>query len=168
MHLVKSLKGAAIVAMLLASGMANASLLKFTLTGDYEAQWQLDSKVTPDAYAVGGFTLFDVQVQFPKGVAGMADLTFYNAPNDGGLKISDDDSGVDFLVTDGPQLYTGTEAAPAFMLGTFTLKNYSGPGRYTLTVADAGGAAPLPEPASAALLFGGLGLMFGLRKRRRA
>jgi hypothetical protein len=76
------------------------------------------------------------------------------------------------LSTEGFQLYTGSEDNPTFRLGTFALTEYLGAGRYSLTVTDLD-ALPeppvdVPEPASAALLLGGLGVLLASRKRRQA
>jgi hypothetical protein len=172
MNLMKSLKGAAVVIALLSAGAANAALLKFTLTGDYKAQWTLESTVTADDAANGvGFVLYDVEGKFPGSLFDLADLYFYNADQLGGLEIYDFYQGRDLLLTDGAQLYTGSEEGRiTFKLGTFSLTEFGGAGRYTLTVANdvpIGPAPnPVPEPASAAILLGGLGLMAGLRKRR--
>jgi hypothetical protein len=47
------------------------------------------------------------------------------------------------------------------------LKEFGGLGSYTLTVTDlTPGPVTVPEPATGAMLFGGLGLMYALRKRR--
>jgi hypothetical protein len=71
-------------------------------------------------------------------------------------------------LTDGPQLYTGSEDSPMFSLGTFFLTEFEGTQTYILTVtqADTGDGTDVPEPASAALLIGGLGAMYALRKRK--
>jgi hypothetical protein len=172
MNPMKSLKGAAVILALLSAGAANAALLKFTLTGDYKAQWTLDSTLTADGGVDGNyFALYDVKGKFPGSDRNLADLYFYNADQLGGLEIYDYYQDLDLLMTVGDQLYTGSEEGTiTFKLGTFTLTDLGGAGRYTLTVANdvpIGPAPnPVPEPASAAILLGGLGLMAGLRKRR--
>jgi len=174
--LMKNLRNAAITALLFTAGAANAALLQFNLTGDYTASWQLTSSVTADDAANNiGLVLYDVEGSFPGSLFGYTDLYFYNASQGGGLEIYDYYNDFDLLLTDGPQLYTGSEEGIiTFALGTFALKDFDGPGTYTLTVTDldAGpGPGPdpvdVPEPASAALLLGGLGLMFAAGKRRR-
>jgi hypothetical protein len=172
-NITKRLKGAALALMLLTAGVAKADLLNFSLTGNYTAQWQLNSKVSPDDYSNGDvFVLYDVEGNFPGSAIGFADLYFYNASQLGGLEIYDYyGGGYDLLLTDGPQLYTGLESSPTFHVGTFALTDFEGSGTYTLTITDldtppAPPTTSVPEPATAAMLFGGLGLMAGLRKRR--
>jgi len=173
LKLMKRLKGVVLVAALLSAGAANAALYQFTLTGNYNASWQLDSTPTPDVVGDGdGFVLWDVEGTFPGAIFGIADLHFYNAVQGGGLKIEDFYGGYDFVLADGPQLYTGNEKGIiSFLTGEFTLTDFVGTGSYTLTVTDLDALptnppSDVPEPASAALLLGGLGLMAGLRKRR--
>lgn len=167
MNLMKSLRSAAVVVMLFSAGVANAGLYQFALTGDYTANWRLNSTVDPDIAADGqAFVIFDVPGTFPGASTGVADLTFYNAINGGGLDIYDFSADTVLLSADGAQLYTGLESAPTFRLGTFGLSEFGGgQGRYTLTVTDLD-AGTVPEPATGALLFGGLGLIYALRKRR--
>lgn len=171
MNLMKSLRSAAVVLMLLSAGVANAALYQFDLTGDYNASWKLDSTIVPDTYFNDqGFTLWDVEGNFPGSASGAADLTFYNAALDGGLEIYDFYSGTLLLLTDGPQLYTGKEKGATFRLGTFGLTEFGGSGSYTLTVSDLGtgpAPSPVPEPATTAILLGGLGLLYASGKRRQ-
>lgn len=168
MKLFNSLRNAALAIMLLSAGAANATLLDFKLTGGYTASWQLDLAPTPDDYGNGqAFVVWNVP-GFPDAALDVADIYFFNAVEGGGLEIYDFWSDTDLVVTDGLQLYSGSEANPVFNLGTFALTEYQGTQTYILTIALAdigGGGANVPEPATGALLLGGLGIMYVLRKR---
>lgn len=177
LNLMKSFKKAVLVAAMLSAGVANAALYQFNLTGDYTASWQLNSTVTPDDGANGvGFVLYDVDGNFPGSLLDLADLYFYNGDQGGGMEIYDYYNDLDLLLTDGPQLYTGLEeGTPTFRLGSFAMTEFGGTGTYTLTVTNLdavpdpgtpGTPGEVPEPASIAMLLGGLGLMASMKKRR--
>jgi len=139
----------------------------FTITGDYNATFTIDSNPTPDDYGSGqGFVLWD-QPGFPDAQIGLADITFFNAAVGGGVEFDDFYGGTTLLSTDGPQLYTGDEGNPMFRLGTFELTEYNGPGHYVINIAAAGGGSPAPEPASWAMMLGGFGLIGGTMRSRR-
>lgn len=170
MKLVKSLRNVLLAAMLLSAGVANAALYQFQITGDYTATWQLDSEQAPDeAQNGGGFTFIDVD-GFDDAFFGVADVSFFNTAIGGGVQIYDWYADNYLLSTDGPQLYTGSENRHEFLLGTFALTEYEGFGNYVLTITDLD-AIPdpvdVPEPATAAMLLGGLGLLAASRKRRQ-
>ncbi len=144
---------------------AQAATYLFTITGDYNASFQLDSNPTPDDVSVGqGFTIWDVE-GFPDALLGIADVSFYNAAIGGGLGIEDFFGGTTLLLTDGAQLYTGSEETPTLRTGTFALTEFGGPGTYTLVVSDIAGV--VPEPGTWALLIGGFGVVgAGMRRRK--
>ena len=165
MNVKRILSQAALSAALLWAGVANAALYQFNLTGDYSAQWTLDSSVAPDVSEDGvGFLIYDVS-GFPDAFFGVADITFFAADAGGGLVIEDYYGGAFLVVTDGPQLYTGTEDSPVFKLGSFSLTEYQGTGSYTLSISQA--VAAVPEPETYGMLLGGLGLMGVVLRRRR-
>ena len=165
MKLMNVVRNAALAAVLLTAGVANAALLQFTITGDYAATFQIDANPAPgDAFPDQGFTIWDVE-NFPDAVFGIADVSFFNAAIGGGIQIDDIYGFATLLATDGPQLYSGIEDNPFFTLGTFALTEYLGTGTYTLTIAEVG-AVDVPEPATGALLLGGLGLLAAMRQRR--
>jgi len=156
---------AAVAAAALVPASADAALLTFTITGDYQASFTIDSNPTLNEYIGGtGLVLWNVAVA-AEGATGPADIGFFDASLGGGLSIIDYSDFSPFFVADGPQLYSGTVRAPVFGIGTFELTEYEGTGRYTLTIAEAGAAA-VPEPASWAMMIAGFGLA-GTALRRR-
>lgn len=164
MNVKRILSQVAVSAALLWTGVANAALYQFNLTGDYTAQWTLDSNVTPDVTEDGvGFIVYDVS-GFPDAFFGVADISFFSSAAGGGLVIEDYWSGIPLVQTDGPQLYTGTEDSPVFRLGTFALTEYQGSGNYTLNISN---VSAVPEPATYGMLLAGLGLMGATLRRRR-
>jgi hypothetical protein len=161
-----------------AARTAEASTYQFTLSGDYSATWQLPSSLTPAPFSeLDGIFFF---VNFVDGVFGgesqPADFTFYNADYHGGIDITSGTTGHDFVSTVGEQLYTGDEVDGInFKLGTFALSDFYANGRtYTLNVSDLGdaaatpaAAAAVPEPASLAMILGGLAMAGAQSMRRR-
>lgn len=165
MKLLKNVKRAVVAAMLCSAGFAHATVLQFNITGDYTASWQLDSDLVPDIAAPReGFTLREVAGSFPTAPGNVAQLTFWGVAYSGGLSIVNSDH-VILVSTNGPQLFTGSSSDPDFTLGTFALTSNRAPGEYILTIAELA-AAEVPEPATGALLLGGLGLIYSLRKRQ--
>jgi hypothetical protein len=153
---IRSITAAAGAAVLLLSGTgANAAQnYQFTITGDYSATWQLRSTPAPDDIFNGeSFTVWSVAGTFPGASTPVTDLTFFNAGHGGGISIFDFNAGASLLSSDGPQLFSGTESSPTFLLGTFTLTEYRGAGQYTLAVTQVG---EVPEPGSMTLLLCGL------------
>jgi len=161
----------------LTAGAAQASTYQFNLSGDYSASWVLPDSLTPDQFSeLDGIFFFSNAVDGVfGGSAEPVDLTFYNADYRGGFDITSRATGHDLVTTVGAQLYTGDEVdGIAFKLGTFALDDFYANGHtYTLTVTDLGdvpatpAAVAVPEPASLAMLLGGLALMRARSAGRR-
>jgi hypothetical protein len=154
---VRSITATAGATVLLLGGTAAnaaAHTYQFTITGDYSAAWQVSSALAPNDIFVGeSFTVWSVAGAFPGASTPVTDLTFFNAGHGGGMSIFDFNAGVSLLSSDGPQLFSGTESSPTFLLGTFTLTEYRGAGHYSLAVTQVG---EVPEPGSMALVLCGL------------
>lgn len=191
-RILKVLKSAAAIACFVAAGAADASVLQFDLTGAYTASWRMESNPVPPSHYDGlEFTIINVHGIFAGSARKAIDITFYSRYVSGGFMILDWDqaptstpipgeedspSVVAFVMsTDGPVLYDGPEKAPVFTVGTFNWFNDIGNNEsYTLTITDpsAGAVVPadigtVPEPASAALVAGGLGMLVAAGRRRR-
>ncbi len=158
--------GVALAAATAFASPANAVLLQFTVTGDYNASFQVDSDPAPDFANAGYFALYDVVGTFEGAVSDITDLRFYIDAADGGFTVDDYVGGVFLYAFDGPQLFTGTTATPTFRTGTFALTATGGSAASTLTIAAAGGAV-VPEPAAWGLMTLGFGLVGAAARRRR-
>ena len=165
MNLAGKLAAAAFAALMFVTP-AQAVTLNFVLTGDYSASWSLDSSPAPDNRTDGVvFGVNSVTGDFPGTSANIVNVTFYPGGNGGGLGLVEF-PGL-FVLTDGPQLYTGSEAHPTFLIGTFDLTEFVGNGNYTLTITDPNATGTVPEPATWALMLGGFGLVGSAMRRRQ-
>jgi hypothetical protein len=178
MGLLRGMMVAALAAVAFtAAPRANATTLTFTLSGDYNTSWTMDSNPTPTGVdsAVFGITYF-------LGVQGIDPLylIFLSATQgagSGGIRAS---TGTDLnteagAIFDfgGDQIFTGSLAAPVFAPGLFTLNQdfitnqpLLSPTTLKITAAS---VATTPIPAALPLFLTGLlGLGFAQWRRRHA
>lgn len=159
---------------IIASTPAVAVPLQYTLSGtDLDgtiefASFRIDSTppVLPNNIGLGeGFRLKFIQGTFRYGaqLSNLQDVQFFSADAGGGfinLDPADKTGTSSFLSLLGPQLYSGTEAAPTLLTGNFTLFDAFSNAPISLSV------AAVPEPATWAMLVVGFGIA-GLSKRSR-
>lgn len=163
---MKTIFALAAAAGLAFSAPASAVTYFFDLSGGYTANWTLDSSPTPNVVDAESFILWDVPGSFPDAVAGIVDLTFYTSAFLGGMTILDFVGGVTLVDSTGSQLFSGSVAAPTFMLGTYELFDFDGR-EYVLVISDGTGGV-IPEPATWGLMIAGFGLVGATMRRRRA
>lgn len=156
---------AASAAALALAAPANAATYSFTLSGDYSANWELDSSPTPDSFLSYKFVLTNVTGTFQGLTGSSVTLDFYTDVLLGGLTISDSDTSVVLADPYGQQLFTGETSAPTFLTGTFNLINNLNNNAVQLVIAE---AAAVPEPATWAMMLAGFGLVGGAVRRTKA
>ena len=184
-----------------AASSASATIYQYDLTGAGTTySWYLDSNPAT-AYAgnvppaqtfnpdqnvpSSGFLVTDVQ-GFPGSFPGfthnyVADITFYNTVNLGGLTLTDHylagsgvDGGTDILsLNSAAALYMGPDTNPVMTLGTFALSDANAPTAptpYLLTVriCPLCSTSAVPEPSAWMLMLTGFGLMGAFLRRRPA
>lgn len=143
---------------------AHAALLLFTITGDYNASFQVEASPIPDSAIPGfGFMLSDVP-GFADSLTGTANVSFFSDAIGGGINIREPLRFFNLLNAVGPQLYTGAEEAPTFKVGVFDLIGFDGTGSYQLTIGNA--VTPVPEAPTWALMIGGMALAGAALRRR--
>ncbi len=133
---------------------SNADTLNFTLTdGGDTYTFSLPSNPTPNMPSSNQFSLFSIPVSEDGDSPVNSALVFFANPgNFGGFHIS-----FPFVVlVMGPQVFTGTTAAPVFSPGDFT---FTGGSELQIT-------EPTPEPTAILLLGTGVLGMAGTMARR--
>lgn len=139
------------------SGPASADLLRFTVSGDYSATFNLDSSPAPDDFDENGIGFADVPGIY-QGVIGTRYISFYVLDFGGGFQFGGpDDTDLSPL---GDQVFSGPTSAPSFSPGVFIFtEDFDvGPTDITLTISR------VPEPGAWAIL--GFGI-FGVALRVR-
>ncbi len=147
----------ATVALAALAAPASAVTYAFTLSKGLAGRWELPASPVPDADYGDAFRINSVSGTL-NGTSFTSFMEFFGSNSGGGVC-----AGFTCRLFDlyGPQLYTGTSAAPTFKLGTFAMLDATGRPRATLRI------NALPEPGSWAMMIAGFGLVgAGLRRRR--
>lgn len=160
-RLISTLAGAG---LLFCAQAASASTYLFTFSGgDYQGSFSIDSETVPGYSSGLSATFFNVPVTYD-GMSALSTASFYNDDALGGLYLYTQNI-VTLVDASGPQLFTGPNNDPQFLVGTFELDAIGSPDIITLTISlDTAGA--VPEPASWAMMIGGFGLAGAAMRRR--
>lgn len=150
---------------------AYAVPLQFSLSGPQEANFVLDSDPTTVSGFLAESNRFEINNYdaglgaFPTNTAdNLGTIYFFLASSDGGFNLLDPSSNDQLTIsTFGPQLFTGTTSNPTFSTGVFSLAN--GNDSYSLSITE---IQPIPLPATALLLLGGLLGLGSFARRKRA
>jgi hypothetical protein len=157
----------ALAVVVAVAGAAQAVPYTFVLTApndDFSPNytWAIDSSPTPAtsdpdfSFTVDGVVVSGDRPVFGHFVLIPTTFTFYFG--DDGFQGFDFGGGAESYF--GPQLFTGTVAAPTFKLGTFDLEHEA-------SVTISGPPVAAPEPASWGLMLLGFGGLGGVLRRRR-
>ena len=155
---MKSLLSLFAAVFLIAPLAAHASAVDiFTLTSNSDGSvitFELAGSPTPTIVEYEGFEFDNVTTS-----AGLRNILFFDTGNGGGLNL--DGTGLPY----GPQLFTGTDADPTFILNTFQLSDSSDltTNDYTLSITQVGAT---PEPSSLLMLGTGALAVCGAMRRR--
>jgi hypothetical protein len=146
------LASAALAASLLAATTAGAEVLDFSWAGSgtfsgKSASWIQPSDPTPASYNAD---LGNTEIAVTNGTATFGPISTVIFYTGGGFVA---EGGLDALGLTGPQLFTGTVAAPIFSTGVYTL----GSGALTVTA--------VPESSTWAMMVAGLAGLGALYRR---
>jgi hypothetical protein len=139
-------------------------------TGAFGFSFTLPQSPTPAFSSSAGFRLDGVTGAFTQ-VGATTSLTgslfFLTAAFDGGFEFYGTGPGASVFNVDGPQLFSGTTAAPMFVLGSGTPTRNSGTVRTTVSSYTIAAVSTVPEPGTWALLGTGLLAVGGVAARRK-
>ena len=160
----KAVIGLLLVGASCVSSQASAALVLFNLTGDATASFTLDQSPTPSYVHPSYFYMSDL-VGTLQGVPTNMDAVFDLGGQFSllyGVTIADGNAGKD--------LFSGTTAAPTFILGTYSLTGFiitnfdtsdesRRPGIFNLSITSVPGG--VPEPSTWMMMVAGFGLLGG-------
>lgn len=140
---------------------AQAAQLVYEITGvGTTISFAIDDRPGLKSVEVDGFVVGNVAVQV-NGVSQVRDIGFVRELSEGGFIIL----GTSINLA-GPQLFSGSFAAPTLLTGNFALTGFTDRTlNYSLQVAPA--VLAVPEPTTWLLLLAAFGLLGGAMRRRR-
>jgi len=151
---------AILLAGVVTSGPATATLLQYTVSGSDNFSFVLDSNPAGTDLTIG-FYLTDVPNTSANPIFEI--LAFFDSDIGGGFLATpffSNDPDVPYFNLFGPQLFSGSTAAPTLLTGTFSLSD--GP-----DINDVLTVTAIPEPSTwAMLILGFFGVGFMARRRR--
>jgi hypothetical protein len=152
--------GACCFAAVAASQANAAPQYRFVITGSQTIKFVLDASPTPPVVDPGNYFVLPGVTGTINNVSTTFDLGFGSPSYFFNFGLINNVIGTGFVST-GTSLFTGSESAPTFKLGTFSLTPNTPDPDYTLTI------TAVPEPASWAMLLAGFGALGMMVRRRR-